>query len=181
MPASKAPPPSPTLHTSMQFTVCHYYEPQCPVTTSRSGFCDRHTAANAQAGLQSGISCPSDRGIQTWTQKESSAFLSSESWVPRGRWEVIGWFYACISFFLYLLISAFQVTGQQLGEPAKARPSDHRADSTFLQSSLCGPSPQGNQTCWLTTGNPVLGMLRQDFCESKTSLVTKWVLGHIRL
>lgn len=70
-------------------------------------------------------------------------------------------------------MSAFQVTGQQQGESSKARPSDHRADSTFLQSSLCGLSPQRNQTRWLTTGSPVLGMLRQDFCESKASLVTK--------
>lgn len=80
------PPPSPTLHTSMQFTnnisavgVCHDCEPQCPVTVSRSGFCDRHTVANAQAGFQPGIFCPSDRGTQTWTEKESSAFLSCNS------------------------------------------------------------------------------------------------------
>lgn len=38
-------------------------------------------------------------------------------------------------------MSAFQVTGQQQGKPSKARPGDHKADSTFLQSGLWWPEP----------------------------------------
>lgn len=175
-----APPPtSPTMYISMQSTnnisaacVCRHYEPQCPVTFSRSGFCDRRTAANAQAGLQLGIFCPSDRGTQTWTQKESLAFLFVIVKYRGG--DKRPWADFMHIYFIFSIPANFCFPSRWPAmEPSKARPSDHNADSTFLQNGLCGRSPQGSQTCWLTPRSPVLGMLRQDFLESKASLSYK--------